>query len=45
MPPVAMVGDTANARKSKLPPSIEGLKERPGATITDFQSTVDSESL
>jgi hypothetical protein len=45
MPPVAMVGDTANARKSKLPPSIEGLKERPGLKITEFHSTVDGEGL
>jgi hypothetical protein len=45
IPPVAMVGDTANARKSKLPASIQALKERTGVNITDFNSTVDGESL
>jgi hypothetical protein len=47
IPPVAMIGDnnTANARKSKLPASIQALKERAGVNLTDFNSTVDGESL
>jgi hypothetical protein len=40
-----MVGDTTNTRKSKLPASIQTLKERTGVNITDFRSTVDGESL
>jgi hypothetical protein len=44
-PLVAMVDDTPSTNKSRLPPSIKALKERPGVNITDFQSTVDGESL
>jgi hypothetical protein len=44
-PLVAMVDDTPSTNKSRLPPSIKALKERPGVMITDFQSTIDSESL
>jgi hypothetical protein len=44
-PIVAMVDDTPSTNKSRLPPSIKTLKERLGVNITDFHSTVDSESL
>jgi hypothetical protein len=44
-PIVAMVDDTPNTNKSRLPPSIKALKERIGITITDFNSTVDNEGL
>jgi hypothetical protein len=44
-PLVAMVDDTPSANKSRLPPSIKALKERPGVNLTDFHSTVDGESL
>jgi hypothetical protein len=42
---VAMVDDTPSTNKSRLPPSIKALKERPGVKITDFHSTIESESL
>jgi hypothetical protein len=44
-PLVAMVDDTPSTNKSRLPPSIKALKERPGVKITDFHSTIESESL
>jgi hypothetical protein len=44
-PLVAMVDDTPSTiPRSKLPRSIELLK-RPGVKITDFHSTIESESL
>jgi hypothetical protein len=44
-PLVAMVDDTPSTNKSRLPPSIKALKERTGVNLTDFQSTVDGETL
>jgi hypothetical protein len=45
-PIVAMVDDTSSTvPRSRLPPFIKALKERPGVKITDFHSTIESESL